>query len=147
MVNLGGAGNGAQVSASDLMGPPTPPNNGLGGVPPFGHGLGLGERRNSAGSAAAVRQPLIVREDGRPATHFQLGNCIGRGQFGAVYRALNLNTGQMVAVKRISLEGLKEEEIRTLMREVDLVKSLGHPSIVKYEGMARDEGTLSIVLE
>ena len=64
-----------------------------------------------------------------------------------MYRALNLNTGQMVAVKRISLEGLKEEEIRTLMREVDLVKSLGHPSIVKYEGMARDEGTLSIVLE
>lgn len=77
----------------------------------------------------------------------QLGNCIGRGQFGAVYRALNLNTGQMVAVKRISLTGLKEEEISQLMKEVDLVKSLSHPSIVKYEGMARDEDTLSIVLE
>lgn len=34
-----------------------------------------------------------------------------------------------------------------LMKEVDLVKSLSHPSIVKYEGMARDENTLSIVLE
>ena len=77
----------------------------------------------------------------------QLGNCIGRGQFGAVYRALNLNTGQMVAVKRISLTGLKEEEISQLMREVDLVKSLSHPSIVKYEGMARDKDTLSIILE
>jgi serine/threonine protein kinase len=64
-----------------------------------------------------------------------------------VYRALNLNTGQMVAVKRIGLEGLKEEEIAQLMREVDLVKRLSHPSIVKYEGMARDENTLSIVLE
>lgn len=77
----------------------------------------------------------------------QLGNCIGRGQFGAVYRALNLNTGQMVAVKRIRLEGLKEEEIAQLMKEVDLVKSLSHPSIVKYEGMARDDDTLNIVLE
>lgn len=77
----------------------------------------------------------------------QLGNCIGRGQFGSVYRALNLNTGQMVAVKRIRLEGLKEEEVTQLMREVDLVKSLSHPSIVKYEGMARDDDTLSIVLE
>lgn len=77
----------------------------------------------------------------------QLGNCIGRGQFGAVYRALNLNTGQMVAVKRIRLEGLKEEEISQLMKEVDLVKSLSHPSIVKYEGMARDDDTLNIVLE
>lgn len=94
-----------------------------------------------------VRPTVIVREEGKPATQFQLGNCIGRGQFGAVYRALNLNTGQMVAVKRISLTGLKEDEISQLMREVDLVKSLSHPSIVKYEGMARDEDTLSIVLE
>ncbi|KAH6915968.1 STE/STE11/cdc15 protein kinase [Coprinopsis sp. MPI-PUGE-AT-0042] len=90
---------------------------------------------------------LVVKEEGKPPTHFQLGNCIGRGQFGSVYRALNLNTGQMVAVKRIRLEGLKEEEVTQLMREVDLVKSLSHPSIVKYEGMARDDDTLSIVLE
>ena len=53
----------------------------------------------------------------------------------------------MVAVKRIRLEGLKEEEVTQLMREVDLVRSLSHPSIVKYEGMARDNDTLSIVLE
>jgi hypothetical protein len=53
----------------------------------------------------------------------------------------------MVAVKRIGLEGLKEEEIAQLMHEVELVKRLSHPSIVKYEGMARDENTLSIVLE
>ncbi|RDB20820.1 hypothetical protein Hypma_012023 [Hypsizygus marmoreus] len=96
---------------------------------------------------SAVRKTLVLREDGKPPTHFQLGNCIGRGQFGSVYRALNLNTGQMVAVKRIRLEGLKEEEVTTLMREVDLVKSLSHPGIVKYEGMARDADTLSIVLE
>ncbi|KAL4248085.1 hypothetical protein ABKN59_007801 [Abortiporus biennis] len=120
MVNLGGASSNA--SASDLL-----------------------HRDSYDGSA--VRQTLIVKDDGKPATQFQLGNCIGRGQFGAVYRALNLNTGQMVAVKRIRLEGLKEDEISQLMREVDLVKSLSHPSIVKYEGMARDDNTLSIVLE
>ena len=64
-----------------------------------------------------------------------------------MYRALNLNTGQMVAVKRVDLTGLKEEEISQLMKEVDLVKSLSHPGIIKYEGMARDKDTLSIVLE
>ncbi|KAF4593894.1 hypothetical protein EYR40_008689 [Pleurotus pulmonarius] len=120
MVNLGVASN--NPSASDLI-----------------------SRDSMDGSA--VRRPLIIREEGKLPTHFQLGNCIGRGQFGSVYRALNLNTGQMVAVKRIRLEGLKENEVTQLMREVDLVKSLSHPSIVKYEGMARDEDTLSIVLE
>lgn len=121
MVNLGVA-SGEQASASDLM-------------------------ARDATEGSVSRQTLVVREEGKAPTHYQLGNCIGRGQFGAVYRALNLNTGQMVAVKRIGLEGLKEDEIAQLMREVDLVKRLSHPSIVKYEGMARDANTLSIVLE
>lgn len=33
------------------------------------------------------------------------------------------------------------------MREVNIYKCLSHPSIVRYEGMTRDEETLSIVLE
>ncbi|KAF8517908.1 hypothetical protein BU17DRAFT_23814, partial [Hysterangium stoloniferum] len=96
---------------------------------------------------SAVRKTLVVKEEGKPATIYQLGNCIGRGQFGTVYRALNLNTGQTVAVKRIRLEGLSETEIAQLMHEVEIVKQLSHPSIIKYEGMARDPDTLSIVLE
>ncbi|KAF8524190.1 hypothetical protein JB92DRAFT_2881468 [Gautieria morchelliformis] len=96
---------------------------------------------------SAVRKSLVVKEEGKLATHYQLGNCIGRGQFGSVYRALNLNTGQMVAVKRIRLEGLSETEVAQLTHEVEIVKRLSHPSIVKYEGMAKDSDTLSIVLE
>ncbi|KAK2463521.1 hypothetical protein APHAL10511_004272 [Amanita phalloides] len=93
------------------------------------------------------RKTIIVKEDGRPPVQYQLGNCIGRGQFGSVYRALNLSTGQMVAVKQIRLEGLKEAEVAELMREVNIYRSLSHPGIVRYEGMARDKETLSIVLE
>ncbi|CAK5267814.1 unnamed protein product [Mycena citricolor] len=119
MMNLGGASG--NTSASDLL------------------------SRDSLD--AATQKILTVREEGKVPIHFQLANCIGRGQFGSVYRAMNLNTGQMVAVKRIRLEGLKEDEVTTLMREVDLVKRLSHPSIVKYEGMARDQDTLNIVLE
>ncbi|KAI9449930.1 kinase-like domain-containing protein [Lactarius psammicola] len=121
MIDLG-VTSGKQTSASDLM-------------------------ARDATEGSVSRQTLVVREEGKAPTHFQLGNCIGRGQFGAVYRALNLNTGQMVAVKQIWLGSLEEEEIARLMREVDLVKRLSHPSIVKYEGMARDENTLSILLE
>jgi serine/threonine protein kinase len=53
----------------------------------------------------------------------------------------------MHAIKRIRLEGLAEEEITQLMKEVELLKRLSHPSIVKYEGMMRDADTLNIILE
>ncbi|KAJ1306725.1 hypothetical protein OPQ81_007714 [Rhizoctonia solani] len=93
------------------------------------------------------RRVLVVKEEGQPAVRYSLGECIGKGQFGSVYRALNLTTGQMVAVKQLALNGLSADEVKNLKKEVDLLKSLSHPSIVKYEGMAQDEDHLSIVLE
>ena len=50
-------------------------------------------------------------------------------------------------MKQIQLEGFKEEQIVQFMQEVDLVKQLSHPNIIKYEGMTRDKHTLSIVVE
>lgn len=63
-----------------------------------------------------------------------------------MYRALNLNNGQFVAVKRITLENL-DEDIDTIMREVEVLKRLKHPSIVRYLGMAKDDRFLDIILE
>jgi len=53
----------------------------------------------------------------------------------------------MAAIKRIRLTGMQEEEVRDVIREVELLKRLSHPSIVKYEGMSREEEYLNIVLE
>ncbi|WVQ97165.1 hypothetical protein IAU59_004275 [Kwoniella sp. CBS 9459] len=107
-------------------------------------------RESSTQSVTRFSQHLQVlefHEPGCPVVKYQLGNCIGRGQFGSVYRSLNLSTGQMVAIKRIRLHGMREDEVTDVMREVELLKRLSHPSIVKYEGMSRDEEYLNIVLE
>ncbi|TXT04751.1 uncharacterized protein COLE_07570 [Cutaneotrichosporon oleaginosum] len=53
----------------------------------------------------------------------------------------------MVAIKRIRLSGVKEKEVRDVMREVEVLQRLSHPGIVKYEGMSRDDQFLNIVLE
>lgn len=45
----------------------------------------------------------------------QLGDCIGKGAFGSVYRALNWNTGETVAVKQIKLVDLPKSELRVIM--------------------------------
>ncbi|KAG0213419.1 hypothetical protein BGX28_004475 [Mortierella sp. GBA30] len=103
--------------------------------------------RKNANSVEPLREKLELYENDTLSATFQLGNCIGRGQFGSVYKALNLVTGQMMAVKRIKIDGLKENEMDMLMQEVDLLKSLAHPSIVKYEGFIKTYGFLNIILE
>lgn len=61
-----------------------------------------------------------------------------RGQF---------TTVQNVAVNQTKVKDLNEEDIAQIMQEVDLVKRLSHPKIIKSEGAARDKKSLVIVLE
>lgn len=78
---------------------------------------------------------------------YQLGDCLGKGAFGSVYRALNWGTGETVAVKQIKLADLPKSELRVIMLEIDLLKNLDHPNIVKYNGFVKTPETLNIVLE
>ncbi|KAF2480077.1 hypothetical protein BDY17DRAFT_327060 [Neohortaea acidophila] len=78
---------------------------------------------------------------------FQLGDCLGRGAFGSVYRALNWSTGEFVAIKQVRLVDLPRTELTTIMQEIDLLKNLNHSNIVKYHGSVRGQDSLYIILE
>ncbi|KAJ9665064.1 Protein kinase of the Mitotic Exit Network [Coniosporium apollinis] len=78
---------------------------------------------------------------------YQLGDCLGKGAFGSVYRGLNWSTGETVAVKQVKLADLPKTELRVIMLEIDLLKNLNHPNIVKYHGYAKDSEFLHIILE
>ncbi|WVQ96827.1 hypothetical protein IAU59_003934 [Kwoniella sp. CBS 9459] len=80
-------------------------------------------------------------------SNYQLGDILGRGASGSVYRALNFLTGETVAIKSISLLSLPPSSLPDIMSEIDLLKNLNHPNIVKYKGFARDKENLFIVLE
>lgn len=80
-------------------------------------------------------------------SNYQLGDLLGRGASGQVYRALNFLTGETVAIKSVSLHSLAPSSLPDIMSEIDLLKNLNHPNIVKYKGFARDKENLFIVLE
>jgi len=44
----------------------------------------------------------------------RLGECLGKGAFGSVYKAFNWGTGEAVAVKQIKLGDLPKSELRMI---------------------------------
>ncbi|KAF7297578.1 Cytokinesis protein sepH [Mycena kentingensis (nom. inval.)] len=78
---------------------------------------------------------------------YQLGDSLGKGAFGQVYRALNWATGETVAVKEIQLTNIPKGELGEIMSEIDLLKNLNHANIVKYKGFVKTREYLYIILE
>ncbi|KAH8596510.1 cell division control protein-like protein 15 [Bisporella sp. PMI_857] len=78
---------------------------------------------------------------------YVLGDSLGKGAFGTVYKALNLGTGEAVAIKQIRLGDLPKSELRMIEAEIDLLKNLKHDNIVKYLGFVKSSECLSIILE
>jgi mitogen-activated protein kinase kinase kinase ANP1 len=67
--------------------------------------------------------------------HWRKGNLIGEGAYGKVYECLNIETGEILAVKHVELSGDSNtvvREIESLKREIRLLRDLKHKNIVKY---------------
>lgn len=67
-----------------------------------------------------------------PMAKFKRTGKLGEGTYGIVYQAINTETGQTVALKRIRLESEDEGVPCTAIREISLLKELDHENIVKY---------------
>ncbi|KIW67109.1 hypothetical protein PV04_06382 [Phialophora macrospora] len=103
--------------------------------------------RSPSSPAKREEKEKTKAQDVAELKDYQLGDCLGKGAFGSVYRALNWGTGETVAVKQIKLADLPKSELRVIMLEIDLLKNLDHPNIVKYQGFVKTPDTLNIILE
>ncbi|EUC55776.1 cyclin-dependent kinase-like Serine/Threonine kinase family catalytic domain protein [Rhizoctonia solani AG-3 Rhs1AP] len=73
---------------------------------------------------------------------------IGRGSFGQVFRAMDRQTIQYVAVKQIVFDPLKDGVPGLGMREISNLKALSHKRVARLiEAEISDEGIIHIVME
>ncbi|KAJ3452182.1 mtk1/mekk4 [Anaeramoeba flamelloides] len=86
-------------------------------------------------------------EAGTKIEHFMLSDPISESAFGTIYKALNLETGEHVAVKSMPLERIPKNELKTTIQEIDLLKKLNNKHIVKYLGSTKTKNRLYIILE
>ncbi len=78
---------------------------------------------------------------------FLVGEELGRGAYGQVYKGIDYKTGDTVAIKQISLAGIPTDNLQSVMGEIELLKTLNHKNIVKYIGSFKTRTHLYIILE
>jgi len=71
---------------------------------------------------------------------------IGQGNFGSVYRALNISTGETVAIKVIDLERV-DEEIEDIQKEISALSDCNCTQVTKYHTSFIEGHELWIVME
>lgn len=91
--------------------------------------------------------------EGGPKNWLQ-GARIGAGSFGTVYLGMNPLSGELMAVKQVSLpdknsanHNLQKSMIEALQHEMNLLKELNHENIVRYLGSSTEDKYLNIFLE
>lgn len=72
---------------------------------------------------------------------------IGEGTYGIVYKAKDLQTSEIVALKKIRLENEDEGVPSTAIREISLLKECDHPNIVKLKNIVFEKDNLFLIFE
>ncbi|CAL1411407.1 unnamed protein product [Linum trigynum] len=135
-------------------------DDGGGGFSGFVEKIGSSIRKSRIGLFTKPSfPPALPSPSGRkgdadaPSIRWRKGELIGCGAFGRVYMGMNLDSGELLAVKQVLIaanSASKEKtqaHIRELEEEVNLLKNLSHPNIVRYLGTVREDDSLNILLE
>lgn len=80
---------------------------------------------------------------------YELVSKLGEGSFGKVYLSKRKKDGREVAIKSIDKVRLckKYRDIKCLVREIELLRTLSHPGIVNLHEVYESSGHIYLVME
>ena len=71
---------------------------------------------------------------------------IGQGTYSNVYKAKDLISGKIVALKKVRFDNLEPESVKFMAREILVLRKLDHPNVVKLEGLVTSRMSCSLYL-
>ncbi|WCJ34871.1 Protein kinase superfamily protein [Euphorbia peplus] len=85
----------------------------------------------------------------RRAESFERLDKIGQGTYSSVYKARDLETGKIVAMKKVRFVNMDPESVRFMAREIHILRKLDHPNVMKLESIvtSRMSDSLYLVFE
>ncbi|CAN8294618.1 unnamed protein product [Cochlearia groenlandica] len=116
--------------------------------------VGIGERGAQVMAGwpswlAAVAGEAINGWIPRKADSFEKLEKIGQGTYSSVYKARDLETNQLVALKKVRFANMDPESVRFMAREIIILRRLDHPNVMKLEGLitSRVSGSMYLIFE
>ena len=108
----------------------------------------LSDKLLMAEMSLTVKQDiLVIEEKGNPSKKYKPKNMLGSGSFGSVYEAKNTIFGNTVAMKVIKKDKENELDEQEIRNEIDILKKLSHPNIVKIYEFYISENHYYIITE
>uniref|UniRef100_A0A1J3IRG5 Putative serine/threonine-protein kinase n=1 Tax=Noccaea caerulescens TaxID=107243 RepID=A0A1J3IRG5_NOCCA len=98
---------------------------------------------------AAVAGEAINGWIPRKADSFEKLEKIGQGTYSSVYKARDLETNQIVALKKVRFANMDPESVRFMAREIIILRRLDHPNVMKLQGLitSRVSGSMYLIFE
>lgn len=85
-----------------------------------------------------IKKNINMLEECRSVHEFERLNRIDEGTYGVVFRARDKKTGEVVALKKVKMEKEREGFPMTALREINILLSTDHPSIVEVKEVVMD---------
>ncbi|GAY54119.1 hypothetical protein CUMW_154250 [Citrus unshiu] len=82
----------------------------------------------------------------RRADSFEKIDKIGQGTYSNVYKAKDMLTGKIVALKKVRFDNLEPESVKFMAREILILRRLDHPNVIKLEGLVTSRMSCSLYL-
>lgn len=107
-----------------------------------GNGGSRKSRSSSSSSSSSTKASSVVI-----GNRYQMGELLGKGGFARVFKALDLQTGQQLAVKEIQKDLLSKTELPKILNEGKVLAALTHPNIVQFHELIQDKKQIYFVME
>ncbi|MCO5562608.1 hypothetical protein L7F22_016236 [Adiantum nelumboides] len=82
----------------------------------------------------------------RRADSFEKLDKIGQGTYSNVYKARDLDSRKIVALKKVRFDTLEPESVRFMAREILVLRRLDHRNVIKLEGLVTSRMSCSLYL-